>query len=238
MPITKQDVLDVLRDPAIRSIRFSTFGGIFVNAYQYDKVADYVASGGIKVVPGDKTLAEYDNSSDTLHTQKGELAHGDFEGRALLLHECTHAILDIDRVKVRRLVGEAVAYLAQFTYRALVDPSQPLPPRGSGMDADDQLTLEAMNLVNLLHLADAAGFGKEVSDADINNFADQIFDHPKYAARIKNKSEMLDSDGVSLTDDQEEDFQELRAISMGTDPLFYVVAPIMARKLAGWFHLD
>ena len=238
MPITERDVLDVLNDPALQNIHFSISNEIFVSPYQYNKVADYIASGAIHVEPGTNKYAEYINKSDTLRTQKGELTPGDFERRAVLLHECTHAIIDMDRVKVRRLVGEAAGYLAQFTYLSLVDPSRPMPPIGRDMDPDDRLAYEAMNLVNMLHLGDTAGAVKEISEDDINSFADEIFDHPLYAARIKTKSEMVDSDGVSLTDDQDEAFQLLRAISLGTDQLFYEVAPIVARKLARRWHLD
>jgi hypothetical protein len=41
MPITKEDVLQVLDDPKLHSIRFSV-APIQVNSVEYDKVSDYI----------------------------------------------------------------------------------------------------------------------------------------------------------------------------------------------------
>jgi hypothetical protein len=56
MPITKEDVLQVLADPRLHFIRFSV-GPIQVNSVEYDKVSDYIEAGAIDVVPGKKTFS-------------------------------------------------------------------------------------------------------------------------------------------------------------------------------------
>ena len=58
MAITKEDVLQVLDDPKLHSIRFS-IGPIQVNSVEYDKVSDYIESGAIDVVPGKANFSKY-----------------------------------------------------------------------------------------------------------------------------------------------------------------------------------
>ena len=51
MPITKADVLAVLKDPVLNRISFSV-GMLTVNAAAFGIVARYIEADDIKVVPG------------------------------------------------------------------------------------------------------------------------------------------------------------------------------------------
>src|SRR5215510_7800206 len=126
MPIDKDEVLRVLRDGDLSKISFSV-GAITVDAEGYRNVAAYIEAKDIKVVPGTEALAFYDGHSNTITTSAGN-PQLDVGGSAQLLHECTHAIVDIDRLDVLRLDDEVAAYLAQLTYMRLKPPVQGFPP--------------------------------------------------------------------------------------------------------------
>src|SRR5208282_836436 len=98
MPITKEDVLQVLDDPKLRSIRFSV-GPIQVNSVEYDKVSDYIEASAIDVVPGKAKVSKYIPQRDTLITRNSNPPL-DENVRSNLLHECTHAISDINKYDV------------------------------------------------------------------------------------------------------------------------------------------
>ena len=70
MAIGKDEVVDVLSDFRLRSIRFSA-GAINVNVEEYDRVADFVDSGAITIKPT-KGVSMYDPPSDTLYLKDGD----------------------------------------------------------------------------------------------------------------------------------------------------------------------
>jgi hypothetical protein len=116
IPITKEDVLQVLGDPKLHSIRFSV-GPIQVNSVEYDKVSDYIEAGAIDVAPGKASYSKYIPQKDTLVTRIGNPPLNE-DARTNLLHECTHAIADINECDVTRLTDEAAAYLAQVARKS------------------------------------------------------------------------------------------------------------------------
>ena len=90
MPITKDDVIQVLGDPRLHFIRF-TVGPIQVNSGEYDKTSDYIQAGAIEVVPGKKTYSKYFPQINTLVTRDSNPPLNE-NVRTNLLHECTHII--------------------------------------------------------------------------------------------------------------------------------------------------
>src|SRR5437588_4835437 len=193
MAITKQDVLEVLGDAKLNWLRFSV-GPINVNAFEYEKVADLIASGAIKVVPWEKNYSQYVPLSDTLMTRSGTL---DLQGRTNIVHECTHAISDINEVNVTRLTDETAAYLAQMAYLLLLDPDQPEPPYGGPPVYN--VMRQGMKLVKKYQLGQPTGQGATISHSDITEYGHMIHAVPDYSF---SESQKLDVDGVSLTDDQ------------------------------------
>src|SRR5262249_9933667 len=109
---------------ALGRISFSV-GQIKVNAEEFRKVADCIYAGDITVTPGNESLAFYSSHLNELTTQQGNPPL-DYADRAQLLHECTHAIVDINKLKVLRLEDEVAGYLTQLTYAVISNPT-PLP---------------------------------------------------------------------------------------------------------------
>lgn len=172
MPIMKADVLEVLNDPTLHNIRFSV-GPINVNSDEYD---NYVESEAIKVVPWKKTYSQYIPEIDTLWTKAGNPPLNE-EVRSNLLHECTHAISDINTVNVTRLMDEAAAYLAQMAYALLLVPALPEPPIGPPLY---NMMRQAMQLVKKYQLGRPAGYGAIIDPRDIANLAQAVHAIPDY----------------------------------------------------------
>lgn len=202
MPITKTDVLHVLDDPTLRAIRFSV-GPIQVNSVEYDKVSDYIEAGAIEVVPTRKSYSMYRPQEDTLYTRDGNPPL-DEPRRSNLLHECTHAIADINQYDVARLTEEVAAYLAQLTYfMILTEFSADQPPLGSALG---NLTRLTMQLVDKYQLGRPRGYGARIDQGDIADLARLIYAIPDY--HFNNPDEKAADDGVSLTDKQAERFYQ------------------------------
>jgi hypothetical protein len=93
MPLTEGDVLDTLSDPVTLGIDFYA-DKIHVKGEYLTTVRDHIRAGNILVKGGTKDLAFYDATTDTMLTQKKSPPANDSD-RALLLHECVHAMVDV-----------------------------------------------------------------------------------------------------------------------------------------------
>jgi hypothetical protein len=218
MSIEKREVLEVLSDLRLRNIRF-VVGPIHINSSEYDKVSDYISSGAIKVESGKESYSLYFPQINTIRTRRGDPPL-DLNTRTNLLHECTHAIADINKVKVTRMVDEAAAYLAQFAYLLLLDPSTSEPPIGTPINNMMRL---GMQLVKKYHLGKPAGLGAVIASSDISGFAQAVHANPEYGKDEKgNKisiNEMLIADGVALNSKQAEEFFRLQLSRLSTQLL-------------------
>jgi hypothetical protein len=195
MAIGKDEVVDVLSDFRLRSIRFSA-GAINVNVEEYDRVADFVDSGAITIEPT-KGVSMYDPPSDTLYLKDGDWRN-DFGVRSRVLHECTHVVSDINKADVTRLYDEAAAYLAQFAFLKLLDPSfEALLIPG---DPESALMRVGLNLVEKYGLGQPSGFGAIISVGDLDDLGHVVQRHPEYA-RIKDRDKLA-ADGVALSGPQ------------------------------------
>jgi len=179
MPIDMKEVVRVLRDERLSKISFSV-GPITVDAEGYRNVAAYIEAKDIKVVVGHEPIAFYDGHRNTITTPAGNppLDSGD---AAQLLHECTHAIVDIDRLDVLRLDDEVAAYLAQLTYMWVVDPS-PFPPAfpTARLGPLMRLTAAFAQVIKRYKLNTSEGFGARISDLDIAGLRRVVHAHPEY----------------------------------------------------------
>lgn len=218
MPITKENVLEVLGDLRLRNIRF-VVGPIPINKSEYDKVSDYISSGAIAVEPGQQSYSLYFPQINTIRTRKGDPPL-DLNVRTSLLHECTHAISDLNKVKVTRMVDEAAAYLAQFAYLLLLDPNIPKPPIGP-LPLNNMMRL-GMSLVEKYQLGKPAGFGAIIAQNDISSLAQAVHTIPKYGrenGKDVSIDEMLIADGVALSKKQAEEFFRLQLSRLTTQIL-------------------
>ena len=222
MPITKEDVLQVLDDPKLHSIRFSV-GPIQVNSIEYDKVSDYIEAGAIDVVPGKATSSKYIPQRDTLITRNGNPPL-DENVRSNLLHECTHAISDINRYDVTRLTDEAAAYIAQLTYALLLRPSLPEPPIGLPLD---NMMRQSMHLVNKYELGSPGGYGAMIDQRDVADLARAVYAIPDY--HDIDPDAKLTANGVALSDKQSEEFYRRQVERLMNQDTSEADAPLKAQ---------
>ena len=132
----KQDVLEVLSDPVLGKMNFFV-EDVHIESRQYAKVQYLIENDAIEVEHGEEEgKAAYSMSADRLVTQK-ESPLASLEQRGLIIHECTHAIIDMDQLRVTRLTSEAAAYLAQVTYLLLKKPTYTSPAGGFFSDFVD-----------------------------------------------------------------------------------------------------
>jgi hypothetical protein len=115
------DITAFLRtNPFINNLNFS-FGSfrVYPSAYRHD-VASCIDSGQIKVrAKGGSSAAagaSYDMAFDSLELSPS-FSIGSPDCQAFLIHECTHAHLDIQRIGAHSgHANEAVAYLAEAVF--------------------------------------------------------------------------------------------------------------------------
>lgn len=118
MPARKDDVLSVLRDPRTSLIDFH-LAHFHVSGAGYELVAGAIEAGKITVEVGESTeWAAYSFADNTLYTRRSPILNN--AEQALIVHECTHALLDLKNAwKFTDLSSEAAAYLAQTVFRYL-----------------------------------------------------------------------------------------------------------------------
>jgi len=212
MPITTSDVIQALNDPALGQINFSV-GPIKVNAGEFRNVADCIYAGDIKVTPGNEALAFYSGHDNELITQRGNPPL-DFTDRAQLLHECTHAIVDINKLKVLRLHDEVAGYLTQLTYSVILNPSPLVPavlPAGVGSPLG-RLVWMCKEVVLRYDLHKPRGFGAVIDPKDILRLAEAVHAHPDYAN--VGETEMRAENDLGVPDKHLE-MQRMRATPLG-----------------------
>lgn len=201
MPIAKAEVLAVLSDPRLETMHFSV-GEITVSADQYRDVADYIREDDIRVIPGREPVAYYDGRLNTLETPAGDPPLN-LADRAQVLHECTHAIVDINGLDVFILNDEVAAYLAQLTYMWISSPSpfpRPIPPVGTGPLM--RLTISVAQVVQRYNLHNGQGFGARISEPDIVSLRRAVRAIPLYTRiRWADKGNARDA-GVPIGNNQ------------------------------------
>ena len=117
----RKRVVNVLRSQACMQIQFNVAGST-VMGYGYGYVADVIEQGGIKIKIGNTGAftASYDHQGSTPTFVFGDPAMvSSPEGRATIVHEATHAVIDAVRKGRTMAFGdnEVAAYLAEALYR-------------------------------------------------------------------------------------------------------------------------
>lgn len=213
MPITKKEVLEILDDARLRSIRF-TAGPISINADEYGKVYDYIDSGAISVKPWKEKYSQYEASANLIRTAPHDPPLTPVI-KSNVLHECTHVIADMNKVKVTRLVDEAAAYLAQTAYHLMLDPAYD-PPTIRGVPEYDMIRL-CVTLVKDYGLGKGKGMGATISQDDLTVMARLIPTLPEYS-RIK-EGDVAVADGISMDGGESERFYRRQAVRVNTQLL-------------------
>ncbi|PNG26507.1 hypothetical protein [Methylocella silvestris] len=116
-------VLDVLNSTPCRKIAF-VCAGMSIMGYHYSYLAELInrCSVDIQFGSSDGANGQYDDKTDTLRFGRRDAGfYATGESRALIVHECTHAIIDATHPGgiVRRADNEATAWIAETIYRML-----------------------------------------------------------------------------------------------------------------------
>lgn len=162
----------VLGYQAIQKISF-TFDGITVSPSDYARISRAIVSGKINIaidkkLGGDRAGASYRHKKNLISVPF--LPYGIYpKEKVTIVHECTHAILDMHRIRTTSLKDEVVAYVAdsifhlaagfEFTTKSRIHPI-------SVAIARDMLSTGRRNL--------------RVGDPDIAILATAIINNPTY----------------------------------------------------------
>lgn len=170
-------VCGVLARPEVAKIKF-TLGPVSISSHSFKQVEDNILNGKIKVVFTPKLPAnngKYRYTHNTLFL--GFMAAGDnIDKQALIIHECTHAAMDIVGKALMVSHCEAAAYVAQclfFYYVNEVELSEP------GVKP----TFQSAILQEAWKVAEKARTDEVLSEEDIDQLLKEIARHPLYKTR-------------------------------------------------------
>jgi hypothetical protein len=170
MPLTITEVLETLEDPVALGIDFYA-DKIHVSAENLSRVHERIIVGDILVTGGTSDLAFYDSPTDILITQQ-KAPPADDGDRALLLHECVHAMVDITDPTgtITRHMGELAAYLTQTAYSVRKYPTA----NRTGTAPWDHFWGDLYATVRTNKLDTAKGNGAKIPDATLENLRQQL----------------------------------------------------------------
>jgi hypothetical protein len=179
MPITKRQVLSLLNDPDLAKIKFSV-GPIVVTAAEFSNLADYFEDDDIKVVPGAQAHhAKYERDLKQLQVDAKVTSLPTIEERALILHECVHAIVDVRGLRVPVLTDEVAAYTAQVMYIQIKDPGPHLP--AVKIPASRPLTAFIASVLDMIDQYKLMERAARISEFDIFALSLKLRAVPEYA---------------------------------------------------------
>jgi hypothetical protein len=117
--IARNAVLATLRDPAVTLMNFGV-GRLYIPANQYEWVAKAIEENYITVrEDASLTGSAYYNWKDNRITVPPYGGNPSIGQRALIIHECTHAIVDLRMITTHVEETEGIAYVAQALYSNL-----------------------------------------------------------------------------------------------------------------------
>jgi hypothetical protein len=130
MPLTKTDILNTLADPVLNRMDFYV-GTVHVYDESFGYVRELILDDNIQLVQGTESNVAYYNASDDTLTLQNAASPPNVDARALLVHECVHALVDLKEFKVTALTNEVASYLAQVAYTLRSDPARTAVPDGT-----------------------------------------------------------------------------------------------------------
>jgi hypothetical protein len=193
MPLNEGDVFNTLSDSVTLSMDFRV-GSVHISGEAYGVIRDHIRAGNILVVPGSSNLAFYDSKTDILTTQAGS-SPANLDQRAQLLHECTHALIDVFTygIKVSRHTDELASYLAQFVYTLRSKPTWAVGPNNPPWFT---FYTNVVALIKRFHLDTAAGNGSMIAGADLEPLRVQLAALPGVNYGEYKKDDPTGADGL------------------------------------------
>lgn len=132
----KKNIVETLVSTPVKWINF-TFANRMISPVGYYYIASMVSNETIKceVKAGLGNTAMYDPKKNTIFANDGSYGETYFDEKSLLVHECTHAVLDVfyngrdmngnKSTGVTVLDDETIAYIAQAMYIVAAKGAQP-----------------------------------------------------------------------------------------------------------------
>src|SRR5262249_44561640 len=112
---------DTLSDPALyRIVMWAE--GLWITGASFYAVRKAIEDGKIAVEEGTQTIALYYARENKIVTQLGG-SPPNIHAKALLLHECTHALFDVFKFKISTITEEVLCYIIQHAYIHLKQPT-------------------------------------------------------------------------------------------------------------------
>jgi len=121
----KETIVNMLQESRLQRIDFLIDGSAVTRA-RFQDIAQHITAGDIGVgvdntLPADAD-ASYNPEANTIgypaSLTQSAITNSP-QKRSLILHECTHAVVDDNRERIRVLADEAAGYLVQIMYRLL-----------------------------------------------------------------------------------------------------------------------
>ena len=219
MPLNEGDVLNALGDSVTSQLDYWV-GSVHVSGKWFGIIRDHVRTGNILVNSGSSNLAFYDPKTDVLTTQQGN-GPADLDQRAQLLHECTHALVDIFYADntITRHNDELSAYITQFVYMMRSDNSFTVGPNNKPWF---DFYTGVVTLAKRFKLDKPAGSGARITAADIEPLRVQLAALPGVNYGTFKKDDLSGSNGLLRTnpflDSHEEVTVKVRITARETYP--------------------
>lgn len=193
MPLTEGDVLNTLGDSVALGMDFWV-GPVHISGKSYGTIRDHIRLGNILVVSGTQGLAYYDQKTDILTTQAGN-SPPDLDQRALLLHECIHALIDVFTygIKVTRHIDELSSYIAQHVYMVRSNPAWVVSPNNMPWFT---FYLSIYLLIKRFRLDTFAGNGSRIGEDVLEPFRVQLAALPGVNYGNYQKDDPTGADGL------------------------------------------
>jgi hypothetical protein len=193
MPLDERDVLNTLSDSVIQTMDFWV-GPVHIKGPSYGIIREHILVGNIIVVSGNKGLAFYDDATDILTTQAGN-SPPNLDQRAQLLHECTHALIDVFAYgqKVTRHTDELASYIAQHVYIMRSNPSWTVGPNNPPWF---NFFTAVYAMVKRFHLETAAGNGTRIDLDTLEPLRQQLAALPYVNYGSFKKTDLSGADGL------------------------------------------
>jgi hypothetical protein len=164
MPYSASDVMNMLGESTVQQLNFWV-GSVHITGKWFGIIRDHIFAENIVVTSGSSSLAFYDQTTDVLTTQAGS-PPASFNAKALLLHECVHALVDIfypdDRIT--RHNDELAAYITQYVYLLRTKPSFTVAPNNVPWFT---FFTEIVDLAKRFNLDKPSDNGARISAADL-----------------------------------------------------------------------
>ena len=185
MALGEFDVVKALSDPLLRRMDFFV-DDFHIRVEAYETIRDLIEDEQILVVDGkDPNKSTYDPATDTIATRYGANSPAGLDDRAMLIHECTHAIKDMERVTITALGNEAAAYIAQATYLLLSDPNY---------NTTGKIHKAALHQARRFELHKTEGMRKHIDTSEIGALFQTVAESPVYRQDI---GRLSIADGIS-----------------------------------------